>query len=421
MNNKVLGLNIKYKMISLISCIIAAIALFLPYLSVGDDKFGGYQLALKMIQEGKVTKISYFLIAVCVLSIVSILLGIWNAVNPKKSRCYIWVVVAAVITASLTILMFATKSYMDNSGFITGKFLVKNFGLGYWLALIASYVNLYSVMKFTKVSPGYIVLVIMSIIWIFPIFWIILSSLRAEQGYYVGYFMPKGFTFQNYIDLFTHSDIFPFGKWWLNTFIVAICTCVISTLMVLATAYVLSRTRFSGRKNLMKFMMIIGMFPGFMSMIAVYNILKGLGLTQTLGALVVVSTAGAAMGYYICKGFFDTIPKSVDEAAIIDGATRWQIFTKITIPLSKPIIIYTVLTSFIGPWSDYIFPSMLLGDKQSSYTVALGLKWLTDFRRIDTYYTQFAAGAIVVAIPIVILFISLQRFYVEGLSGSVKG
>jgi arabinogalactan oligomer/maltooligosaccharide transport system permease protein len=135
----------------------------------------------------------------------------------------------------------------------------------------------------------------------------------------------------------------------------------------------------------------------------------------------VVSAAGAAMGYHICKGFFDTIPKALDEAAIIDGATRWQIFTRITIPLSKPIIIYTVLCNFLGAWSDYIFPSMLMGDKQASYTVAVGLKWMTDYRRIDTYYTQFAAGAVLVAVPIVILFIWLQKYYVEGLSGAVKG
>ncbi len=127
------------------------------------------------------------------------------------------------------------------------------------------------------------------------------------------------------------------------------------------------------------------------------------------------------MGYHVTKGFFDTIPKAIDEAAIIDGATRFQIFTHITLPLSKPIIVYTVLGSFLASWSDYIFPSMLFGDKQSSYTVAVGLYWLTDFRRIDRYYTQFAAGAVIVAVPIVILFIWLQRYYVEGLSGSVKG
>jgi arabinogalactan oligomer/maltooligosaccharide transport system permease protein len=262
---------------------------------------------------------------------------------------------------------------------------------------------------------------VLGVIWLFPILWIVLTAFRAEQGYYVGYFIPHGFTFDNFIKLFNNQSVLPFGKWWLNTLIVAACSCVINTLIVLGTSYVLSRTRFAGRKAFMNVLMIIGMFPGFMSLIAVYNILKGIGLNQSLFALIVVSAAGAAMGYHVSKGFFDTIPKAIDEAAIIDGASRLQIFLHVTLPLSKSIIVYTVLGSFLGAWSDYIFPSMLFGDKQSSYTVAVGLYWLTDFKRIDTYYTQFAAGAVIVAVPIVILFVWLQRFYVEGLSGSVKG
>ena len=237
----------------------------------------------------------------------------------------------------------------------------------------------------------------------------------------MGYFFPKKLTFDNFINLFKNDSVIPFGKWWINTFIVACCGCVLNTLIILATSFTLSRTRFAGRKMFMNILMIIGMFPGFMSLIAVYNILKGIGLNQSLLALIVVGAAGAAMGYHVSKGFFDTIPKAIDEAAIIDGASRLQIFTRITLPLSKSIIVYTVLGNFLAAWSDYIFPSMLFGDKQSSYTVAVGLYWLTDFRRIDRYYTQFAAGAVIVAIPIVILFIYLQRFYVEGRSGSVKG
>ena len=275
-------------------------------------------------------------------------------------------------------------------------------------------------MKLAEVNVGYIVLTILGVMWMFPILWIVLTALRAEQGYYVGYFFPKHLTLKNFYDLF-HNSAVPFGKWWVNTMIVAICGCVLNTLIVLGTAFVLSRTRFSGRKPFMNILMIIGMFPGFMSMVALYNILKGLGLNQSIGALIVVGAAGAAMGYHITKGYFDTIPKAIDEAAIIDGASRFQIFTKITIPLSKSIIVYQVLGTFLGAWSDYIFPRLLFGDRQSSYTVAVGLFWMTDFRRIDSYYTQFAAGAVVIALPIVILFIWLQRFYVEGLSGSVKG
>ncbi|MBQ6407095.1 MAG: ABC transporter permease subunit [Butyrivibrio sp.] len=276
-------------------------------------------------------------------------------------------------------------------------------------------------MNVTKTNVGYIALTILGVIWLFPILWIVLTAFRAEQGYYVGYFIPKGFTFDNFINLFTNNNVLPFAKWWFNTLIVAACSCVLNTLIILMTSYVLSRTRFAGRKGFMNILMIIGLFPGFMSLIAVYNILKGIGLNQSLMALIVVGAAGAAMGYHVSKGFFDTIPKAIDEAAIIDGASRLQIFLHVTLPLSKSIIVYTVLGSFLGAWSDYIFPSMLFGDKQSSYTVAVGLYWLTDFKRIDTYYTQFAAGALIVALPIVVLFVWLQRFYVEGLSGSVKG
>ena len=154
----------------------------------------------------------------------------------------------------------------------------------------------------------------------FPILWIILTALRAEQGYYVGYFFPHKLTLQNFINLFSNESVLPFGKWWVNTMIVAICSCVINTLIVLMTSFILSRTRFGGRKKFMNILMIIGMFPGFMSLIAVYNILKGLGLNQSLMALIIVGAAGAAMGYHVSKGFFDTIPKAIDEAAIIDGA-----------------------------------------------------------------------------------------------------
>ncbi len=356
-----------------------------------------------------------------VATILVIVSAVISFINPSVLLARLWIVFGCIQTFCNVVMMFATKGMLDGSGAFVEAFLVKYFGIGYWIGLVVSFVGLFFTMKTAKVNPGYILLTIMSVIWLFPILWIVITSFRVETGYYVGYLIPKGFTLDNYKDLFANESVIPFAKWWTNTLIVASIQCVINTLIILATAYVLSRTRFTGRVNLMKIMLVIGMFPGFMSMVAVYNILKGMGLAQTLVALVVVGVAGAAMGYQVCKGFFDTMPKSLDEAAIIDGATRWHIFTRITIPLAKPMIIYTMLTSFLGPWSDFIFPSMLLGDKQASYTVALGLKWLTDFRRIDAYYTQFAAGAILVALPIVILFIWLQRYYVEGLSGAVKG
>lgn len=264
---------------------------------------------------------------------------------------------------------------------------------------------------------SYIILIVLSIIWLIPILWVILTSFRAEQGSFTPYFWPKGFTLQNYVRLFTETNQFYFLRWFGNTFFVAVCSCVLSTFFVLCVSYVMSRLRFAMRKPLMNIALILGMFPGFMSMIAVYYILKGFGITQSLAALILVYSGGAGLGFYIAKGFFDTIPKTLDEAAYLDGATKAMVFWKITIPLSKPIIVYTILTSFLAPWADYIFASVIMGDNYANYTVALGLFKMLEREFIHTYYTRFAAGAVLVSIPIAALFIATQKFYVSGITG----
>lgn len=268
---------------------------------------------------------------------------------------------------------------------------------------------------------AHLLLIVLSLIWIFPIAWIILTSLSGDGKPYPTNFWPDRFTFDNYIKLFTDTKQFYYLKWFTNTFIVAVCSCILSTFFVLSVSYTISRLRFKMRKPYMNVALILGMFPGFMSMIAVYYILKGLNMTQSLLALVLVYSGGAGLGFYIAKGFFDTIPKSIDEAAWLDGASKWHVFTRITIPLSKPIIIYTVLTSFMTPWADYIFVSVIMGDKYNNYTVALGLYKMLEKEFITTWYHRFAAGAVIVSIPIALLFIILQRYYVEGVSGAVKG
>jgi len=195
-----------------------------------------------------------------------------------------------------------------------------------------------------------IVLLVLGIMWILPLMWIILTSFRAEPGSYTSYFWPKGFTLDNYMRLLFEDQQFKFSQWFLNTFIVAVVSCIGSTFIVLAVSYALSRLRFKMRKPIMNVALILGMFPGFMSMVAIYYILKGLGLTENpLVCLTLVYISGSGLTYYIAKGFFDTIPKSLDESAYLDGATRSQVFFKITIPLSKPIIVYTVLTTFMAP------------------------------------------------------------------------
>ena len=268
------------------------------------------------------------------------------------------------------------------------------------------------------------VLAILAFIWVFPVLWVIMTSFRAEKGSYVSTFFPQSFTLDNYIKLFTDTTILNFPRMFMNTLIIAIFSCILSAFYVLSAAYCLSRMKFRMRKPYMNMAMILGLFPGFMSMVAVYFILKAVGLTEgTLIrlALILCYSGGAALGFQISKGFFDTIPYSIDEAALIDGCTRWQIFTRITLPLSKPIVIYTVLTSFISPWVDFIFAKVICRANADQYTVAIGLWRMLEKEYIDNWYTSFAAGAVLISIPIAILFLKLQKYYVDGMTGAVKG
>lgn len=278
--------------------------------------------------------------------------------------------------------------------------------------------------KFITNTVVHIVLAILAVVWVFPIFWVVLTSFRAEKGSYVSTFFPKSYTLDNYIRLFTNTSVLNFPKMFMNTLIIAIFSCLISTFFVLCVSYCMSRLRFKMRKTYMNMAMILGLFPAFMSMVAVYYILKSLGLSEgsmIRVALVLVYSGSSGLGFLVAKGFFDTIPKALDEAAYIDGCTKWQVFTKVTIPLSKPILVYTVLTSFMGPWVDFIFAKVICRANADYYTVSIGLWRMLEKEYIDNWYTCFAAGAVCISIPIAILFIFMQRYYTEGLSGAVKG
>ncbi len=271
----------------------------------------------------------------------------------------------------------------------------------------------------------HILLAVLSVIWVLPIFYVILTSFRKEGGSYKSYIWPRGFTLDNYINLFNGNSSINFTRWFTNTFVIAIFSTILSAFFVLCVSYVMSRLRFKMRKKFMNIALILGMFPGFMSMIAVYYILKGLGLLETgvlkQVSLVLVYSGGAGLGFYMAKGFFDTIPKSIDEAAYIDGATKWDTFIRITIPLSKPIITYTLITTFMGPWVDYIFAKVIMGNETQYYTIAIGLWTMLEQEFVEYYYTQFYAGCVIISIPIAILFLLTQKCYVEGVSGAVKG
>ena len=268
----------------------------------------------------------------------------------------------------------------------------------------------------------YALLIALAVIWLIPLFFLVIHSFRAEPGAAIRYLFPKTYTADNYIRLFTDTQLFNFPRWYMNTLIVSIASCGLSTLYVLMISYAFSRLRFRFRESMMRAGLVLNMFPGFMAMIAVYFILKAVGLTQSLLALVLVYSGSAALSYYVAKGFFDTIPRALDEAATIDGASKSTIFWRITLPLSKPIVVYTVLMSFMAPWMDFIFASVIMKDNYDNYTVALGLFQMITRENIYDYFTVFCAGAVVVAIPIALLFLFMQRYYVEGVTGgAVKG
>ena len=272
----------------------------------------------------------------------------------------------------------------------------------------------------------YILLVIISIIWLFPFVGLVLQSFRSyatEYGGMVDYLVPKSFSLDNYKFLFDSAQT-NYLLWYRNTIVIAVCVTVLQTLIQLCVSYALSRMRFAGRTFLMRFWLILGMFPGFLTMICLYFLLKQFGLTQAgaIPGLILVTVASCGMGYYVCKGYFDTIPKALDEAARIDGATRARIFLTMIIPMSKPIIIYTALVAFMAPWCDYVFASYVAFGHDSSYNVAVGMTrwvWTNDYQG---YFTRFCAGGVLVAIPVTLLFMFLQKYYVEGVTGgAVKG
>ena len=267
----------------------------------------------------------------------------------------------------------------------------------------------------------YIILILITCIWLFPFFGIVLESFRVETTQQVPYLFPKEFGLDNYIRLFKETD---FLKWFGNTSVMGIATAVLQTVFILSMSYVLSRLRFKGRKGLMNFMLILGMFPGFLTLILIYKVFSELGLTNEMApvGLIIVYCASSGMGYYVSKGFFDTIPKSLDEAARVDGATRWQVFYKVIMPLSKPIIIYTVLMGFMAPWGDFMMANYIAHQTSDGMNVAVGMfEWLSR-TNLNTHYTMFCAAGVIVAIPVVTVFLFLQKYYVEGVTGgAVKG
>ena len=267
----------------------------------------------------------------------------------------------------------------------------------------------------------YIILILITIIWLFPFFGLVMESFKVNTKAMDGELIPLAFGLDTYIRLFKETD---FLVWFKNTSIMGIATAVLQTFFVLSMSYTLSRLRFKGRRALMNFMLILGMFPGFLTMILIYKVFSDLGLTMQMApvGLIIVYCASSGMGYYISKGFFDTIPKTLDEAARVDGATRLQVFYKVIMPLSGSIVVYTILMGFMAPWGDFMLASYIIHENSAGMNVAVGMYEWVSKTMLNTNYTMFCAAGVVVAIPVTVVFMCLQKYYVEGVTGgAVKG
>jgi arabinogalactan oligomer/maltooligosaccharide transport system permease protein len=271
---------------------------------------------------------------------------------------------------------------------------------------------------------AHVFLGVMAVLWLVPIAWVLMESFNKNTAPYQTTFFPTKYTFDNYVKLFTDTSVMNFRAMFLRTLIIAIFVCAITLFFVLSVGFVMSRLRFHSRRTFMNIALILGMFPGIMAVAAIYYILKAMGLTssptQVTVALVIVYSAGSGVGFYVMKGFMDTIPTSLDEAALLDGCTRSGVFRRIILPITKPMMVYTAIVGFLTPWLDFVM-AKYIARTQDSYTVSLGLWQMLQKEYIAQWYARFAAGAVLISIPIAVLFIVMQRFYQSSMSGSVKG
>lgn len=272
--------------------------------------------------------------------------------------------------------------------------------------------------------PRHILLLVLVIIWLIPILWLFVTSFSGHTGINIAHFFPTDWSMYNYKKLFLEPDsVVRYNTWFNNTLVIAIFTCLVSTLFVLMVSYALSCMRFKGRKELMSFSLILNMFPGVLSMIAVYFVMKALGLTNSHLGMIIVYSAGSGLGFLIVKGFMDTIPKSLREAARLEGASEARIFFRVVLPLSRPIVVYQIISSFLIPWGDFVLAKLMLNSgKAEDWTVAIGLYNMLNKSLVNKYFSVFCAGGVIVSIPISILFVIMQKFYVEGVTGgATKG
>lgn len=264
----------------------------------------------------------------------------------------------------------------------------------------------------------YALLVIVALLVIMPIVWIIGASLNPGASLMSTTPIPAHPTLAHYKEVFFKTK---FGYWYLNTLKIAVINMFVSMFLTISTAYVFARFKFKGKKASLLTIMVLQMFPGFMGMIAMYNILWQLNLLNSHWGLILVYAANQIpFNTWLVKGYLSTIPKSLDEAAMIDGASKTRVFFSIILPLARPIMVFVALTQFMTPWMDFIFPRLVLSTNEKK-TLAIGLYDLIS-GSTNVNFTNFAAGAVLVALPITLIFMYFQKYFVEGmLAGSTKG
>ena len=270
-------------------------------------------------------------------------------------------------------------------------------------------------------------LVLLAFVVVVPIIYTFGTSLSPNSGI-LNTIWPKNPSFTNYKFLLTGEreiagivETTEFVKWYWNTLQVALLTMVFSVLFVTGTAYVFARYKFKGKKVGLLTILVLQMFPSFLSLIAIFTLFQTFGLTNEPKALVIIYTSGSIpFNIWLIKGYLMNIPKELDESAKIDGANKLQIFFKIILPLSVPIISFVAVTQFMAPWMDYILPSYLIVDSDK-WTLAVGIfDFIQDVN--NTNYPAFAAAALIVAIPITLLYIVFQKYLIEGITaGANKG
>ena len=262
----------------------------------------------------------------------------------------------------------------------------------------------------------YALLIFMALLVLTPIVWIIGASFNPMSSLLSATAFPENPTVLHYVKLIKETK---FVYWYANTLKIALINMAISVVLTSMTSYVFSRFRFKGKRAGLLSILILQMFPSFMGMMATYNILWQLNLLDTHFGLILTYAAGQVpYNTWLVKGYLANIPRSLDEAAKLDGASNLRIFTQIVLPLMKPILIFVALSQFITPWMDFIFPRMILSSPEKK-TLAIGLYDMIN-ANTNNNFTTFAAGAILVAVPITILYVCLQKYLIQGVTAGAN-